>query len=169
MSQVDLSRKLDGLNDRLGKALSWLSLAMVGVTFLVVVLRYVFSIGSAWLQDLVIYLHSAMFLGAAGYTLLKDGHVRVDIFYRGLSVRARNWVNLLGGLLLLFPTIGVIAWQSWPYVADSWTVLEGSQDAGLPVVFLLKTMILLYCAVLGLQGLSLMLSSWSQLRGLRDE
>lgn len=157
---------IDRFNERVGKAFSWCSVGMVFFTFVVVILRYFFGIGFTWLQEISIYLHAMLFMGAGGYTLLRDGHVRVDIFYRPMSARAKAWVDFLGSLLLLLPTVLVIFFQSWPYVADSWRVLEGSLDSGgIPALFLLKTMIFVYCGTLLLQGVSLAVKSWLVIRG----
>ena len=129
---------------------------MVLITFLVVIFRYVFNIGWVWMQEIVLYMHAFVFLVGAGYTLFKDAHVRVDIFYRRLSDRKKAWVNLLGSIFLLFPTCGLIFYQACPFVLDSWKVLEGSKDGGgLEGVYLLKTTILIYCALLLLQGVSI--------------
>jgi TRAP-type mannitol/chloroaromatic compound transport system permease small subunit len=92
----------------------------------------------------------------AGYTLLHDGHVRVDIFYRTASIRKKALVDLFGSLVLLLPVLVLVWVQAWPYVLDSWARLEESREAGgLPGLFLLKSVILVFCITLGLQGLSL--------------
>jgi TRAP-type mannitol/chloroaromatic compound transport system permease small subunit len=136
-----------------GRTVSWLSLFLVLVTFLVVVLRYVFDIGSIALQETSTYLHATIFLAGMAYTLQQDAHVRVDIFYNRCSVRIKAWINLLGSLFLLLPFMVFISWISWQYITDSWSVLEGSREAGgLPGVFLLKSMILLMTSLLSLQA-----------------
>ncbi len=92
----------------------------------------------------------------AGYTLLHDGHVRVDIFYREASSRRKAMVDLAGAALLLLPFVVMIAWVSWPYVLVSWQRLEGSREAGgLPGLFLLKSVLLAFCLLVGLQGLAM--------------
>lgn len=149
-------RLIDGANDVLGRAVSWLTLAMVLVAFVVVVLRYVFSIGFVWLQESYVWMHGVVFMVGAGYTLLNEGHVRVDIFYRDGSTRYKAWVDLFGAALLLLPVIVLIAYEAWPYVVDSWLRLEESREAGgLPGLYLLKSVILMFCLAIGLQGLSL--------------
>ncbi len=101
----------------------------------------------------------------AGYTLLGDGHVRVDIFYREASARYKATVDLLGTLLFLWPVCALIAFTSWPYVSISWKVLEGSREtSGIPGVFLLKTAILIFAFIVALQGLSTFLRSLHTLR-----
>lgn len=147
--------KVDAFNDCVGRGLSWLSLIMAIVMFVIVILRYGFDVGWIWMQESVVYMHGALFMLAAGYTLLKESHVRVDIFYRPLSPTCKAIVDLGGATLLLVPTCLLLLFHGFPYVADSWTVFEGSKEAGgIPAVFLLKTVILLGAVFLGLQGLS---------------
>ena len=148
-----------------GRAVSWLTLLMVIVTFVVVVLRYVFDIGWIALQESVTYMHAAVFLVGAAWAMQQDAHVRVDIFYSRFSSRTRAWVDLLGSLLLLLPVMCFVAWISWEYVIDSWDVLEGSREAGgLPAVFLLKSLILVLALMLILQALVQMARSIQAIR-----
>lgn len=112
------------------------------------------------------YLHASVFLIASAYTLKHDEHVRVDIFYHRLSSKAKATVNLLGTILLLVPVIGFIGWSSWPYIESSWRILETSQEAaGLPLVYLLKSLILVMVAVMLLQAFAEILRSIAILRG----
>lgn len=162
-----LAGRLDQIAEYTGRFISWATLLMVLITFLVVVLRYVFDLGWIALQESVTYLHASVFMLGAAYTLKHQGHVRVDIFYQKMSPRSRAWVDLLGTLLLLFPVCGFIFWVSWEYVLNSWDVLEGSREAGgLPGVFLLKSLILLLPLTLGLQGMAAMLRN---IRLLQDQ
>lgn len=157
---------IDRTNDLIGRMVAWLTLLMVVVTFAVVVLRYVFSIGFVWLQESYVWMHGVVFMIGAAYTLLHDGHVRVDILYRDASRRFKAWVDLLGTLLLMLPILALIASVSWPYVADSWLRLEESREAGgLPGLFLLKSVIIAFCGLMALQGVSLMLRSILVLAG----
>ena len=147
--------RLEQFIDWSGRTVSWLSLALVLVTFLVVVLRYIFDEGSIALQEMSTYLHACVFLVGMAYTMQQDAHVRVDIFYARLSPRAKAWVNLSGTLFLLLPFMLFVSWISWQYIADSWSVLEGSREAGgLPGVFLLKSLILVMTFLLSLQALT---------------
>jgi TRAP-type mannitol/chloroaromatic compound transport system permease small subunit len=152
-STVAYLRRLERFVDRIGRSVAWLALAMVAVQFLVVVLRYAFDLGWIGLQESVTYMHSALFMMAMAYTLQRDGHVRVDIFYRRMSRRRRSLVDLAGTMLLLFPVCIFIISSGWDYVADSWTQLEGSREAGgIPGVWLLKSLIILMPSLLLLQG-----------------
>jgi TRAP-type mannitol/chloroaromatic compound transport system permease small subunit len=137
-----------------GRTVSWLTLLMVIVTFIIVVLRYVFDIGWIALQESVTYMHAMVFLVGASWTLQQEAHVRVDIFYSQFSPRTKAWVDLGGSLLMLLPVMVFVAWVSWAYVIDSWGVFEGSREAGgLPAVFLLKSLILVMAVMLILQAL----------------
>lgn len=147
--------RLDRFAQGTGRLVAWLTLGVVLITFAVVVLRYAFSLGWIAMQESVLYLHAAVFLLGAAYTLQQGGHVRVDIFYREMRPRARAWVDLLGALLLLLPVAGFILWVSWDYVAVSWSLREGSREAGgLPGVFVLKTAMPLMAVLLLVQGLA---------------
>jgi len=162
-------RRLEVTAEYLGRMVAWATLLMVVITFVVVLLRYLFDTGWIAMQESVTYLHATVFMLGAAYTLKHGGHVRVDIFYQRFGMRGKAWVNLLGTLFLLLPLTLFIFTVSWDYVAESWKVLEGSREAGgLPGVFLLKTLILVLPATLLLQGLALFLKSLLVLRGRED-
>ena len=162
-----IARFIDDLSERTGQVIAWLTLGTVLLTFTVVVLRYGFDSGSIAMQEAVTYLHAAVFMLGAAYTLKHDGHVRVDIVYRRLSARGQALVNLLGTLLLLLPVCLYILISSWEYVAISWNLREGSQEAGgLNAVFLLKTAIPVMAVLLMLQGSAIVLHSLLQLLGV---
>jgi TRAP-type mannitol/chloroaromatic compound transport system permease small subunit len=134
----------------------------------VVTMRYMFGIGSIWLQETIVYAHAALFLLAAGWTLKEGGHVRVDVFYASASPRAKALVDLWGALLLLLPFAIAIIWFSWPYVSRSWAILERSREtSGLPLVFLLKTLIPVFGVLLALQGISQGIKALAMLTMLR--
>jgi TRAP-type mannitol/chloroaromatic compound transport system permease small subunit len=150
-----VARAFEFFNEALGRAVSWLSLLMVLATFVIVVLRYAFDMNWIWFQELVTYMHAALFLVGAAYTLKHEGHVRVDIFYRKFSPRARAWVDLGGTLFLLLPVCLFIFFISWEYVAQAWALHEGSREAGgLDGVYLLKSLMLVMAGLLVLQGLA---------------
>ena len=136
---ISFVRAVDRINEVVGRAIAWLTLAMVLITFAVVVLRYVYAIGWVWLQESYVWLHGIVFMVGAGYTLLHNGHVRVDVFYRPAGTRYKALVDLLGSLVLLMPLILLVSFMSFDYVADSWMRLEESREAGgMPGLFLLK-------------------------------
>jgi TRAP-type mannitol/chloroaromatic compound transport system permease small subunit len=160
------ARGVDWLNEQVGRLVAWLTVAMVFVCSAVVILRYVFSVGFIWMQELYVWTYAAVFLLAAGYTLRHRGHVRVDIFYANAGPRIRAWVDLLGTLVFLLPWLAVIAWTAWPYVRASWAIGEASsQTAGMPALYLLKSMLLVFCVLLGLQGLAMIARSVLVLAG----
>ncbi len=144
------------MNESIGRGVAWLTLALVLITFVVVILRYVFSIGWVWLQESYVWVHGIVFMLGAGYTLLHNGHVRVDVFYRPAGLRYKAIVDVLGTFLLLLPMVILVFAMGFGYVASSWSMLEESREAGgMPGLFLLKTVILVFCVLTGLQGLSL--------------
>jgi len=160
-----LSLLIDGLSNRLGRIFSWLTLTMVIAMAAIVVLRYLFQIGSIALQESVIYINALIFTFGVAYTLKEQGHVRVDIFYSRLNDKRRAWVDLFGALLFLIPSCCFIIWVSWDYVAVSWRIQEGSaESSGLPFVYLLKAVILVLPALLMLQGISEIAKSISAIR-----
>lgn len=160
---------MDRVNEVIGRGVAWLTLLMVLVTFAVVILRYVFSIGWVWLQESYVWMHGVVFMIGAGYTLLHNGHVRVDIFYRPAGPRYKALVDLFGSFLLLLPMVVLVFWVASDYVATSWSMLEESREAGgMPGLFLLKTVIPVFCVLVALQGLSLAARSALVLSGHPD-
>ncbi len=144
------------MNRRVGAAVRWAALAMVLVQFGVVLLRYVFGISDVAVDESVLYLHAALFTLGAGYTLLVDGHVRVDIFQARAGPRGKAAIDLFGHLCLLMPSMLALAWWSWPSVRSAWAIREGALSVGgIPAAFLLKTLIPLFCALLIVQSLAL--------------
>lgn len=155
-----LIKKLDSITELTGRFLAWFTLFIVVITFLVVVLRYGFDIGSIALQESITYFHAFVFMLGAAYTLKHDGHVRVDIFYRKMTATKKAWIDLLGTVLLLFPVCLFILISSWDYVFTSWSLLEESGEAGgLAYVYILKTTLLLMPLLLMLQGLVIILKN----------
>ena len=147
---------IDRLNGLAGRAASWL-LLMMTAALAVIILMARFKAGFVWLQELVVYFHAVAFMTASAYTLLHDGHVRIDLVYSRLSLRKRALVNALGTVFLLLPTCGAILYYSIDYVLSSWRVLEGSPEAsGLPATFILKSFIWIYVVLMSLQGISLL-------------
>jgi TRAP-type mannitol/chloroaromatic compound transport system permease small subunit len=149
-------RAIDAMNEWIGRVTAWLTLGTVLVCAAVVVLRYAFAYGSICLQEIYVWEHAVVFMVGAGYTLLHRGHVRVDIFYAAMSRRARAWVDLIGTLLFLLPWLAVLVWFGWPFVRLSWSLLEpSSQAGGCQGFFLLKSVVMVFAAVVALQGAAL--------------
>jgi len=150
-----LADRIDRLTTGIGRTVAWLALVVVLLQFALVVARYLFGLGSIWVTEAVIYGHATLFMLAAAWTLRAGGHVRVDVFYAEASVRTRAIIDLLGALLLLLPFAMVLIWLSLPYAARSWDILERSQESsGLPLVYLLKTLIPLFALLMALQGVA---------------
>jgi TRAP-type mannitol/chloroaromatic compound transport system permease small subunit len=146
---------IDSLNTFLCRLVSWFTLFMVLLTFLIVLLRYGFNLGWIAMQESVMYLHGMVFLLGAAHTLRVNEHVRVDIFYRRFSQKNQAKVDIFGSLLLLMPVNIFIFMVSYEYVMRSWRVMEASQEAGgIPGVFLLKSLILIFSFTMLLQGIA---------------
>ena len=162
------ARAIDRLNETIGVTIAWLALFTVLIEFSVVLMRYVFGVGSVKMQESIVYMHATLFMVAAGYTLLHNGHVRCDIFYAAAPPRRKALIDLIGVFIFLLPMCALIAWAAWPYVTAAWAVREGSQEGslGIPGVYLLKTIILVFAGLLALQGIALALHSALRLAGV---
>jgi TRAP-type mannitol/chloroaromatic compound transport system permease small subunit len=150
---------LERINIIIGRGVAWLTLVMVLTTFIIVVMRYLFDSGSIWLQESITWMHAAVFMLAAAYTLAREEHVRVDIFYRRFSVRNQALVDATGAVFLLIPVAIFIIVASWDYVMISWKIHETSREAGgliYPFLSILKSLIPLMSLMLLLQGIVLL-------------
>jgi TRAP-type mannitol/chloroaromatic compound transport system permease small subunit len=160
-----IADRIDRITSALGRAVAWLALVVVLLQFALVIVRYLFGLGSVWLTEMVVYAHATMFMLAAAWTLQVGGHVRVDIFYAEASTRTKALIDLVGALVLLLPFMIVLIWLSVPYAARSWSILERSQEAsGLPLVFLLKTLVPLFALLMTLQGIAQAIRATAVLR-----
>ena len=164
---LKIARGIDVLNEWVGRGVAWVTLCLVLVIFVDVVMRYIFRTSFVFTQELEWHLFAFIFLIGAGYTLLHDGHVRVDIIYQRLSPNAKAWVNLIGVLLFLFPGCVMIIVTSFKFVYTSWSILEGSPDpGGIPFRFIVKGTIPAGFCLLLLQGTSLGIHSLLQILGV---
>ena len=156
MSNIKIASSLiDRLNERIGRAISWLSLGLVLVVLVDVAMRYIFRYTQTWMIELEWHLYAALFLLSAGYTLLHDKHVRVDLFYARYSVKRKAWVDLIGHTLLLLPWCYVVITTGYRYMVNSWYIREGSdQPGGLPARYVIKSAIAIGFVLLLLQGVS---------------
>ena len=162
-----LSRIIDKINEWVGRGTAWVTLGLVLVVFIDVVMRYLFNTSFVFTQELEWHLFGFIFLIGAGYTLLHDGHVRVDIIYQRLGLKGRAWINLCGVLLFLIPGCLMVITTSWQFAANSFAMLEGSPDpGGIPYRFIIKGCIPVGFTLLLLQGLSLGLHSFLQILGI---
>jgi TRAP-type mannitol/chloroaromatic compound transport system permease small subunit len=165
-----LSRWIDTMNEWIGRGVAWVTLALVLVVFIDVVMRYLFNTSFVFTQELEWHLFGFIFLIGAGYTLLKDGHVRVDIIYQRLGLKGRAWINLFGVLLFLIPGCLMVISTSWKFAVNSFAMLEGSPDpGGIPLRFIIKGCIPLGFTLLLMQGISLGIHSFMQIMGMETD
>ena len=150
----------DSINELVGQIVSWLLVFMVLNVFSVVIFRYIFGFGAIWMQELYVWTHAIVFLLGSGYTLLHNGHVRIDLIYRTASSRYKAIIDLLGSLIFAFPVLYIIFIKSMPMVERSWKVFEKSaEDGGLPGLFLFKSVLLIFCILFGIQFFSSLIKS----------
>jgi TRAP-type mannitol/chloroaromatic compound transport system permease small subunit len=164
-----LSALIDALNTRVGHAVYWLILLAVIISSANATIRYTLDTSSnAWLE-VQWYLFSAVFLLCAGYTLLRNEHVRIDILSARFSRRTQAWIDLIGNLLFLLPMAIIIMWLSWPMVEDSYVRHEISGHAGGLLRWPVKILIPIGFFLLILQGVSEMIKRGAYLLGLIAE
>lgn len=168
-SALSIASWLTVINTAIGRTTAWLVLYMTLMQFVVVLMRYVFSYGMIPMQESIWYMHGILFMLGAGYTLVKDGHVRLDVFYREAERRTKAAVNVLGCLFFLFPFCYATFSFGWSLVLNSWAVREGSlETGGLPFIYLFKTVILVFAVIVAIEGLALLIRSLVELSD-RDE
>lgn len=159
-------RWIDKINFWVGSFVAWATALVVCVVFVDVVMRYAFRTSFVFTQELEWHLFAFIFLMGAGYTLLKDGHVRVDIFYQRCGPKARAWINFVGVLLFLIPGCYMIIATSLHFVHNAFTVMEGSPDpGGIPYRWVLKACIPAGFVLVLLQGISLGIKSFFTIIG----
>jgi TRAP-type mannitol/chloroaromatic compound transport system permease small subunit len=150
-----LARKIDAFQERWGQAVSWLMFGMVAVVFGDVVFRYVFNRSSVFVQELEWHLFGMVYLLAAGYTMLYDEHVRIDIMYAKWPPRKKAAVDFVLLFVMFLPSVLMIIYTTWPFVKHSFAVNEGSPDpGGIPLRWAYKSVIILGFLLLLLQGFS---------------
>lgn len=162
----ELARKIDAIQEPFGRAVSWLTTLMVAVVFADVIMRYTLSRTYVFTQELEWYLFGAVYLLAAGYTLLHDEHVRVDILYSRLPPKRRAWFDFILLLVFFFPSCLLVVYTSWPFVRNSWSVWESSPDpGGIPARWALKSVIIIGFVILMIQGVSELIKRFYVARG----
>lgn len=157
----------DRIAEVTGKMMSWLTLLMVVMTVVVVVMRYVFDAGLIWMQESVTWMHAAVFMLGAAYTLQHEEHVRVDIFYRNMSEKQRALVDLFGVTLFLLPVCGFLAYTAYDFAAAAWSMQEITREPGglpYPAIPLLKSIVIVMPVTLALQGVSMLMRAIVNLR-----
>lgn len=158
---------IDRINEWIGHLVAWVTLGLVVVVFVDVVMRYLFNKSFVFTQELEWQIFGFIFLIGAGYTLLHDGHVRVDIIYQRLGPRAQAWINLIGAVFFLLPGCIMVIITSWKFTHNAWITMEGSPDpGGIPFRFLIKGCIPLGFSLITLQGVSLGIHSLFEILGI---
>jgi TRAP-type mannitol/chloroaromatic compound transport system permease small subunit len=159
------SRAVDALNARLGLLAEWCVLLACLLAAGNAGLRYAFSLGSNASLEAQWYFFAGIVMLGGGYTLFRNGHVRVDLVYGMLPDRARIWVDLVGISLFLLPAMALLAWMSWPFFLDSWLQNETSSSPGGLVRWPVKLLMPLGFTLITAQGLSELIKRIAVLRG----
>ena len=157
------------LNRTVGTWMQYLIMVMVFLQFLVVIFRYVFSTSNIMTQEAIIYLFATSFMLAMAHTFMKGGHVYLDIVFNYMTDRQKAWVYLLGSIFFFVPTMGTITYYTVPYVTKSWALLEGGMEtSSLPFVYLLKTVLLIFCIQMLLHAIVIIVEAYQFLTGKTD-
>ena len=151
---LKVSRLIDSLNEFLGRWVAWLVLAAVVLSAGNAIVRKIFNMSSNSLLELQWYFFSAVFLLCAGYTLLRNEHVRIDIITGRFSARTQTWIDVLGTIFFLMPMAIMIAWLSWPFFTITWINNEISGSAGGLMLWPARILIPVGFVLLALQGVS---------------
>lgn len=163
---LSLSRLIDRLNERIGHAFYWLVLVTVIISAANAVVRKVFNYSSNGLLEIQWYFFSAIFLFLAGYTLLRNEHVRIDVISGRLSKRTQTWIDILGTLFFLFPMAILLMWLSWPVFVEAYQRNEISTNAGGLIIWPARLLVPIGFLLLMLQGLSELIKRIAFLQGL---
>jgi len=163
---LSVSRLIDRLNERIGQAFYWLVLATVLISAANATVRKVFNVSSnSWLE-IQWYLFSAVFLVLAGYTLMRNDHVRIDVVAHRLSKKTQTWIDIVGTVFFLFPMAFLIMWLSWPVFVDAYERHEVSTNAGGLIIWPARLLVPIGFALLIIQGVSELIKRFAFLRGL---
>jgi TRAP-type mannitol/chloroaromatic compound transport system permease small subunit len=165
-SLLSLSRLIDRLNERIGQTFYWLILATVLISATNAVVRKVFNYSSNGLLEIQWYLFSTIFLFLAGYTLLRNEHVRIDVISSRLSKRAQTWIDILGTVFFLFPMAFLLMWLSWPVFTEAYQRQEVSTNAGGLIIWPARLLVPIGFFLLLLQGVSELIKRVAFLKGL---
>jgi TRAP-type mannitol/chloroaromatic compound transport system permease small subunit len=165
LALLRLSRFIDSLNAKLGVLANWAVGLACAISAGNAMIRYAYDTSSnAWLE-VQWYLFTFIVMMGASYTLQKNEHVRVDILYMRLSERGKEWLDLIGTIAFLLPTMGLLAYLSWPLFRDSWAVQEISSNAGGLIRWPVKLMLPVGFCLVALQGISEIIKRAAALHG----
>ena len=156
-----LSKLLDRFIERIGEITAWINVVLVAVIIMRVVLRYVFSSGLVILEELQWHLYAVGIMIGLSYCTTRDTHIRLDLMHERFSQRRKSTIEVFGTLFLLMPMVIIILWHSWPYVAQSFTQMESSDagGTGLPYRWVVKSFLLIGFGLLGVAGISRLISA----------
>lgn len=161
---------INHINEKVGRAASWLTTVLVLLVVIDVIFRYLFNTSKAWTIEMEWHLFALIFLFGSGYALKYDRHVRVDLFYSRFSGRDKALVNLIGGLIFLIPWCLLVIYSAWGYAMQSYRIGEGSPDpGGLPVFYVIKFSIVAGVFLLLLQGIANVIQSYLDLKNDSSE
>jgi len=163
---LSLSRAIDKLNERIGLTVSWLVLAAVLISAANAVVRKAFNVSSNSFLEIQWYLFSVVFLFCAGYTLLRNQHVRIDVIAGRLSPQAQAWIDILGTIFFLMPMALTIMWLSWPVFVQAYQRHEVSTNAGGLLIWPARLLVPIGFFLLVIQGLSELIKRVAFLKGL---
>lgn len=165
---LSFSRLIDSVNERIGRAVYWLILVAAIISAANAVSRKAFDLSSNAFLEIQWYLFAAVFLLAAGYTLLKDEHVRVDVIAGRFSKKGQIWIDIIGTVFFLLPFALLMIYYGWPYFMLSFTSQEWSPNPGGLIVWPVKLLIPIGFLLLFLQGLARLIKLVGALRGIVD-
>ena len=165
-SLLSVSRIIDWLSERIGHTFYWLVLVTVLISAANAVVRKAFNVSSNSFLEIQWYLFSAIFLFLAGYTLMRNDHVRIDVVAGRLSKRAQTWIDIVGTVFFLFPMAGLLMWLSWPVFVDAYQRHEISTNAGGLVIWPARLLVPIGFLLLLIQGVSELIKRFAFLRGL---
>ena len=168
-SLLSLSRLIDRVSDRIGHTVYWLVLATVLISAANAAVRKAFDYSSNAFLEIQWYLFSAIFLFLAGYTLLRNEHVRIDVLAGRFSKRVQTWIDILGTLFFLFPMAVLFAWYGWPIFVDTYVHHEISTNAGGLIIWPARLLVPIGFVLLILQGVSELIKRVAFLRGLAPD
>ena len=163
---LSLSRAIDKLNERIGLTVSWLVLAAVLISAANAIVRKIFNVSSNSFLEIQWYLFSVVFLFCAGYTLLRNQHVRIDVIAGRLSPQAQAWIDILGTIFFLMPMAITIMWLSWPVFVQAYQRGEVSTNAGGLLIWPARLLVPIGFFLLVIQGFSELIKRVAFLKGL---
>ena len=165
-AMLALAKLIDALNERIGRLVLWLVLAAVVISAANAIVRKAFDMSSNAFLEIQWYLFAAIFLLCAGWTLLRNEHIRIDVVAGGFSRRTQTWIDVFGTVFFLFPMVALILYEAWPWFVRAYASKEISSSAGGLILWPAKILVPLGFLLLGLQGISELVKRIAFLQGL---